>query len=88
VSNEQVKDIVAATSFEQLRRQEARRGLTEAVRAGRFFRVGKAQQWREIRDQSVFRPFLDSFTKLMRRYGYLERNERSARRAGTPVPPG
>lgn len=88
VSDEQVKDVVAATSFEQLRRQEAKRGFTEAVRAGRFFRVGKAQQWCEIRDQSVFRPFFDSFTRVMRRYGYLERVERSARRVGTPVPPG
>jgi hypothetical protein len=88
VSDEQVKDVVAATSFEQLRRQEAERGFTEAVRAGRFFRVGKAQQWCEIRDQSVFRPFFDSFTRVMRRYGYLERVERSARRVGTPVPPG
>jgi hypothetical protein len=88
VSDERIKDIVAATSFEQLRRQEAERGFTEAVRAGRFFRVGKAQQWREIRDQSVFRPFLDSFTRPMRRFGYLGRVERSGRRAHTPASPG
>lgn len=75
VSEKQVKDVVAATSFEQLRRLEGERGFTEAVRAKGFFRIGKAQQWREIRDQSVFRPLLDRFSRLMRRYGYLERVE-------------
>lgn len=85
-SGQQIKDVVTTTSFEQLKRQEAERGFTEAVRAGRFFRAGKAQQWREIRDQSVFRPLLDNFGRLMRRYGYLERADRAARRAATPVP--
>lgn len=79
VSKAQVKDVVAATSFDQLRQQEAKRGFAEAVRAGRFFRVGKAQQWTEISDQSVFRPLLDRFSRPMRRYGYLERAARSAR---------
>jgi Sulfotransferase domain len=87
VSEQQVRDVVAATSFEQLRRQEAERGFTEAVRARGFFRVGKAEQWREVSDQSVFQPLLDRFSRLMRRYGYLDRAERSARRAGRPVPP-
>jgi hypothetical protein len=83
----QVQEIAAATSFEQLRRQEAERGFTEAVRSGGFFRVGKAQQWREISDQSVFQPLLDRFSRPMWRYGYLERPERSARRAARPAPP-
>lgn len=84
--DEEVRDVVAATSFEQLRRQEAERGFTEAVRATGFFRVGKARQWREVRDQSVFQPLVDRFSRLMRRYGYLEHAERSARRAGRPMP--
>jgi hypothetical protein len=87
LSEQQVRDVVAATSFEQLRRQEAERGFTEAVRARGFFRVGKAQQWREVGDQRVFQPLLDRFDKLMRRYGYLDRVERSTRRADGPVPP-
>jgi hypothetical protein len=84
LSGPQVRDVVAATSFGQLRRQEAERGFTEAVRAGGFFRVGKAQQWRQVTDQSVFQPLLDRFSSLMRRYGYLERIERAAPRAGAP----
>jgi hypothetical protein len=87
VSEQQVRDVVAATAFEQLRRQEAERGFSEAVRARGFFRVGKAQQWREVRDQSVFQPLLDRFDRLMRRYGYLDRVERSPRRADRRVPP-
>jgi aryl sulfotransferase len=86
VSAKQVNDIVAATSFEQLRRQEAERGFREAVRAKGFFRAGKAQQWCEVSDQSVFQPLLDRFSRLMRRYGYLERVERPVRRAAGPVP--
>jgi hypothetical protein len=88
VSETEVHDIAAATAFEQLRRQEAARGFTEAVRSGGFFRVGKAQQWRDVNDQSVFQPLLDKFSRLMRRYGYLERAEpstpRSARSAPSP----
>jgi Sulfotransferase domain len=87
VSEQQVRDVVAATSFERLRRQEAERGFTEAVRARGFFRVGKARQWRDVGDQRVFQPLLDRFDKLMRRYGYLDRVERSTRRADRPVPP-
>ena len=87
LSEQQVRDVLAATSFEQLRRQEAERGFTEAVRARGFFRVGKAQQWRDLRDQSVFQPLLDRFARLMRRHGYLEPVERSALRTGRPVPP-
>ena len=71
-SKKQAQDIAAATSFEQLRRQEAEHGFTEAVRSGGFFRVGKAQQWRDVKDQSVFQPLLDKFSRLMRRYGYLK----------------
>jgi hypothetical protein len=85
LSERHVRDVVAATSFRQLRRQEAERGFTEAVRAGGFFRVGKAQQWRQVRDQSVFQPLLDRFSRLMRRYDYLERVERPAPRAGARV---
>ena len=82
VSDKQVRNIVAATSFGQLRRQEAERGFTEAVRARGFFRVGKAQQWRAVKDQSVFQPLLDRFSRLMRRYGYLESVQRSPRLYG------
>jgi aryl sulfotransferase len=84
-SDEQVKEVVAATSFEQLRRQEAERGFVEAVREKGFFRVGKAQQWRDVEDQGVFQPLLKRFAKLMRRYGYLERAERAVQRAGRPA---
>ena len=88
LSEKQVKDVVAATSFEQLRRQESERGFAEAVRSGGFFRVGRARQWRDVKDQGVFRPLLDGFAKPMRRYGYLERGaERPAGRAARPGPP-
>jgi Sulfotransferase domain len=70
LSDEQLKNAAAATSFEQLSRQEAESGFKEAVRERGFFRVGKARQWRELRDQDVFRPLLERFAEPMRRYGY------------------
>ncbi len=85
LSDEEVKEVVAATSFEQLRRQEAERGFVEAVRDKGFFRVGKAQQWREVEDHSVFQPLFERFARLMRRYGYLERAEQAVPRAGRPA---
>jgi aryl sulfotransferase len=80
LSDAQVSDAVRATSFERLRREEAERGFTEAVKAGSFFRAGTAGQWSELRDQTVFRPLLERFAKPMRRYGYLERPVRPASR--------
>jgi hypothetical protein len=88
LSEAQIKDAVAATSFEHLRREEAEHGFNEAVRAGRFFRVGRAQQWRDIKDQSVFAPLLEKFSRPMRRYRYLERPEGSPRHAGRPARAG
>lgn len=86
MSEERAREVVAVTSFEQLSRQEAERGFTEAVRVGRFFRVGRARQWREIRDQGVFQPLIDKFSRSMRRYGYLEGGP-PARQAGKATAP-
>jgi aryl sulfotransferase len=85
LSEEQVADAVAATAFAQLRRQESERGFTEAVRAGRFFRTGKAEQWRAVPDQSVFRPLLERFARPMRAYSYLAHATSAARDAGRPT---
>jgi Sulfotransferase domain len=87
-SDEQVKEVVATTSFDQLKSREAAHGFSEAVRAGRFFRVGRAEQWRDIADQSVFQLLLERFPRLMRRYGYLERVAQPAQRADRRAPPG
>ena len=83
-----VTEVVAATSFEQLSGQESERGFTEAVRSGGFFRVGTADQWREVKDQGVFRRSSTDLPRPMRRYGYLERGaERPAVGAARPGPP-
>jgi hypothetical protein len=71
LSAEQVDAIVAATSFQELKVQEKAHGFNESVRAGGFFRVGTAGQWRELQDQSVFQPLIDKNARIMRRHGYL-----------------
>ena len=71
VSDEQVRDIVAATGFNQLKDQEKAHGFNESVRREGFFRTGTAGQWREIEDQTVFAPLLEKNARMMRKHGYL-----------------
>jgi Sulfotransferase domain len=71
LSANQVGEIVAATSFQQLKQQEKARGFNESVRSEGFFRTGRSGQWRDVKDQSVFQPLLDKNAREMRRHGYL-----------------
>jgi hypothetical protein len=71
LSAEQVDAIIAATSFQELRGQEKARGFNESVRPDGFFRVGRANQWREVKDQSVFAPLIEKNARIMRKHGYL-----------------
>jgi hypothetical protein len=70
LSTDQIAPIVAATAFQQLKGQEKARGFNESVRSEGFFRAGRAGQWREVEDQSVFAPLLEKNGKVMRRHGY------------------
>jgi Sulfotransferase domain len=71
VASEQVDAIVAATSFQELQRQEKAHGFNESVRREGFFRAGTARQWREVKDQSVFQPLIEKNRRMMRSHGYL-----------------
>jgi hypothetical protein len=71
LSADQVAEIVAATSFQQLQGQEKAHGFNESVRPDGFFRTGTAGQWRDVKDQSVFAPLIDKNGRTMRRHGYL-----------------
>jgi hypothetical protein len=71
LSADRVAAIVAATSFQELRGQERARGFAESVRPDGFFRVGTADQWRDLEDQSVFAPLLDKHARIMKKHGYL-----------------
>jgi aryl sulfotransferase len=71
LSRPQIEAIVATTSFEQLKGQEKARGFNESVRSGGFFRAGKSEQWRQVKDKAVFEPIIDKSRRMMRRFGYL-----------------
>jgi hypothetical protein len=86
MSDEQVKEVVATTSFDQLK--SARPRTASARRCGRGAASGSAGLGNDIADQSVFQPLLERFPRHMRRYGYLERVARPARRAGRRAPWG
>jgi hypothetical protein len=68
---DQVAEIVAATSFDQLKGQEKAHGFNESVRPDGFFRAGTAGQWRDTPDQSVFAPLIDKNARIMKKHGYL-----------------
>ena len=71
LSPDQVAEIVAATSFEQLQDQEKAHGFNELVRPDGFFRAGTAGQWREVRIRASFAPLIDKHARIMRKHSYL-----------------
>jgi hypothetical protein len=71
LSDEQVDAIVAATAFDQLKGQEQAHGFKESVRVEGFFRTGRADQWRKIKDQSIFAPLVEKNRRTMKKFRYL-----------------
>lgn len=59
-------------SFEQLRAQEDRAGFIEQPnKDARFFRAGKAGQWRDVLDQRQIDSIVAAHREQMLRFGYL-----------------
>jgi hypothetical protein len=67
----EIRRAVAHGSFDELQRQEARKGFREA-RPGqeRFFRTGQAGGWREVLKPHQLRRIEDHFADIMTAYGY------------------
>jgi hypothetical protein len=69
---EQLKEAIDCSSFEKLQAQEKRQGFLEkAELADRFFREGRAGQWREILTQGQIARIVRDHGAQMRRFGYL-----------------
>lgn len=66
----EIARVVEETSFSALKEAELRSGFKEAARQGGFFRKGRARQWQEVEDQSLFVPITENFGPLMEKFGY------------------
>lgn len=71
-SAEQLAAAIERSSFEKLKKQEDEAGFSEKPdSAERFFREGKADQWREGLTPRQVRAIVTAHHEQMRRFGYL-----------------
>jgi hypothetical protein len=69
---EQLQEAIDRSSFDKLQKQEAESGFREKPeKAERFFREGKAGQWREQLDRRQIRKIVKRHHAQMKRFGYL-----------------
>lgn len=65
---------VERSSFKALREQEDKKGFKEkSPYAQKFFREGRAEQWREVLSQSQVERVVETHQEMMQRFGYLPR---------------
>lgn len=68
---DRIERAIKASSFESLRAQEDARGFRErSYKAEKFFRVGKAGQWRERLTKAEIERVVDNHKVQMERFGY------------------
>ncbi|HVO01147.1 MAG TPA: sulfotransferase domain-containing protein [Candidatus Cybelea sp.] len=68
---ERIERAVAASSFESLRAQEEEKGFRErSYKADKFFRVGKAGQWRDALSKAQIGRVVEGHKEQMERFGY------------------
>jgi hypothetical protein len=71
-SQEQLERTLALTGFERMRAKEAATGFIERPETtDRFFREGRAGQWRERLSTAQIERIVTAHRPLMRRFGYL-----------------
>ncbi len=71
-SDEQLADAIDRSSFERLREQEEKEGFRERPEgAERFFREGRAGQWKEVLTPAQVQRIVDAHGEQMQRFGYL-----------------
>jgi len=71
-TEEQLRLAIERSSFENLQKQEAEKGFQEKPdKAERFFREGKAGQWRETLSRRQVRRIVQDHYIQMARFGYL-----------------
>lgn len=72
-NDEQLARAIELSSFERLKRQEESAGFLERPKQSRasFFRIGKADQWKETLRPDQIKALIEPNRDLMARFGYL-----------------
>jgi hypothetical protein len=71
-SDTELDDALKRSSFEQLREQEEKDGFRERPeKAERFFREGRADQWKDVLSPAQIKRIVDAHGEQMARFGYL-----------------
>jgi Sulfotransferase domain len=71
-SDEQLADAIDRSSFQRLREQEEKAGFKERPdEAERFFRDGRAGQWKEVLTSAQIARIVEAHKEQMERFGYL-----------------
>jgi hypothetical protein len=71
-SDTELDDALKRSSFEQLREQEEKDGFRERPeKAERFFREGRADQWKDVLSPAQIKRIIDAHGEQMARFGYL-----------------
>jgi Sulfotransferase domain len=71
-TDEQLADAIGRSSFEKLREQEEKDGFRERPdKAERFFREGRAGQWKDVLTPAQAQRIVDAHHDQMQRFGYL-----------------
>lgn len=67
-----IKSAVAKSQFSQLKQQESKFGFVEnPYQSNRFFRLGLANQWRELLLKEDIQRVVDAHPKQMQKFGYV-----------------
>jgi hypothetical protein len=76
---ERLHKAIRQSSFRALREQEEKHGFVErSVKSGRFFREGRAGQWREILTPAQIEAVVGAHREQMARFGYWPLPEKTA----------
>lgn len=68
---ERLQRAVRNSSFEVLRRQEDEQGFVERTQHARFFRAGRAGQWRDALTTEQVQAIVSAHREQMERFGYV-----------------
>lgn len=68
---ERLRRAISHSSFGQLQSQERERGFLERSQHSRFFRSGRAGQWREVLTEDQIKRIVSDHRAQMERFGYV-----------------
>jgi hypothetical protein len=76
-----IKSAVAKSQFSQLKQQEAKFGFVEnPSESNRFFRLGSANQWRELMSNDDIQRVVDAHPQQMQKFGYIPKGYKPSER--------